>query len=285
MNKSVVGAVVVFFAALAQSPPEDFVCPMDKDVRAAAPGLCRRCGMRLVANLPEMEEFQLEVITRPKAIDAGKPVEMEFQVLRPGSREAAADFVVVHEKLFHLFLVSHDLRHFAHEHPEPAADGRFRFRHVFPAPGAYRVVADCFPRGGTPQFLTRTLITRDAPVGELARVPKLEKDLAPQKGENLTVELLTEPPQPLAGKETLLFFRLRPGDGLEQYLGAWGHMLAASADLIDVVHDHPLYVTEGPQIQFNLIFPREGVYRVWVQFQRNGVVNTVAFNVRANALR
>ena len=27
------------------------------------------------------------------------------------------------------------------------------------------------------------------------------------------------------------------------------------------------------QIQFNLIFPREGIYRVWVQFQRQGVVN------------
>ena len=33
------------------------------------------------------------------------------------------------------------------------------------------------------------------------------------------------------------------------------------------------------QIQFNMIFPRAGIYRVWVQFQRKGVVNTVAFNI------
>jgi hypothetical protein len=62
-------------------------------------------------------------------------------------------------------------------------------------------------------------------------------------------------------------------------------MLAASDDLIDLIHEHPLYITEGPQIQFNMIFPRERTYRLWVQFQRSGVVNTVAFNVPVRALR
>jgi hypothetical protein len=28
-----------------------------------------------------------------------------------------------------------------------------------------------------------------------------------------------------------------------------------------------------------MLFPRAGIYRVWVQSQRKGVVNTVAFNV------
>jgi len=274
----------VLFAALAQAP-EDFICPMDKDVRAATPGKCPRCGMKLVANLPEWEEYRLQVITRPKAIEAGKAVDMEFRVLDPRSSKPVTDFEVVHEKPFHLFLISQDLRHFAHEHPEPGADGRFHFRYAFPAEGAYRVAGDCYPRGATPQFLLQTLITRKAPIGRLAQAAYLEEDRSPKNGENLRVELQTEPAQPLAGKETLLFFRLSPGDRVEQYLGAWGHMLAASADLIDLIHDHPLYVTEGPRIQFNVIFPREGVYRVWVQFQRAGEVNTVAFNVRASALR
>ena len=84
-------------------------------------------------------------------------------------------------------------------------------------------------------------------------------------------------------------FRITPGEGLEKYLGAWGHMLAASDDLIDMMHTHPVYVTDPDggaykQLQFNLIFPREGMYRVWVQFQRKGVVNTVAFNVPVRTL-
>ena len=34
-----------------------------------------------------------------------------------------------------------------------------------------------------------------------------------------------------------------------------------------------------------MIFPREGVYRVWVQFQNKGEVNTMAFNVPVKQLR
>jgi len=39
------------------------------------------------------------------------------------------------------------------------------------------------------------------------------------------------------------------------------------------------------QVQFNIIFPRERMYRLWVQFQNKGVVNTVAFNVPVVKLR
>jgi len=35
----------------------------------------------------------------------------------------------------------------------------------------------------------------------------------------------------------------------------------------------------GPSIEFELEFPRARVYRTWVQFQRKGVVNTVAISV------
>jgi hypothetical protein len=56
------------------------------------------------------------------------------------------------------------------------------------------------------------------------------------------------------------------------------HMLIGSADLIDMIHNHPAQVT-GPTMQFNMIYPRPGIYRVWIQVQRQGVVNTLAFNV------
>jgi hypothetical protein len=100
----------------------------------------------------------------------------------------------------------------------------------------------------------------------------------------MEVELTTEPPQPVAGMKTLLHFRVKPGDGLEKYLGAWGHMLVASDDLIDLIHTHPFIADGGPRIQFNVTFPRARVYRVWVQFQRKGVVNTAHFDVPVEEL-
>ena len=54
-------------------------------------------------------------------------------------------------------------------------------------------------------------------------------------------------------------------------------MLAASDDRIDLIHDHPFIADGGRQLQFNIIFPRARTYKIWVQFQRKGVVNTAAF--------
>jgi hypothetical protein len=95
----------------------------------------------------------------------------------------------------------------------------------------------------------------------------------------MQVSLVTEPVQPITGMTTQMHFRVAPGEGLERYLGAWGHMLAVSDDLIDLVHQHPFIADGGPQIQFNMVFPRARTYRIWVQFQRNGVVNTAYFDV------
>ena len=139
----------------------------------------------------------------------------------------------------------------------------------------YRVLADFYPEGASPQLITRTIF-----VAGNARAPvPLARDYSPKNGENLKVEVSTMPPQPVAGMNTQMRFTLSPGDGIEKYLGAWGHMLAASDDLIDMTHTHPLIADGSPQIQFDLTFPRGRTYRVWVQFQRNGVVNTVHFDV------
>jgi hypothetical protein len=186
----------------------------------------------------------------------------------------------VHEKYFHLFIVSSDLTYFAHEHPEPHPDGSFAFRTPFPKTGEYRLLTDFYPAGGTPQMIGRTVIVP----GPDQRA-RLERDLGEKESANLRVRLRTEPEQPFAGQKTLLFFDLAPTDGLEPYLGAWGHMLVASADLIDLIHSHPAFEEAGSAIQFNVIFPRPGVHRVWVQFQRRGMVNTVAFNVPVSELK
>ncbi len=83
-------------------------------------------------------------------------------------------------------------------------------------------------------------------------------------------------PEPISGQNTQLRFQLSTAEGLEKYLGAWGHMLAASDDLIDMMHSIRSSPMEAPDsVQHDL--PTAETYRVWVQFQRNGVVNTVHF--------
>jgi hypothetical protein len=266
-------------------PTGDYVCPMDKDVRSDKPGSCPRCGMMLKLGIPDEIEYPMELKVKPSLFRARDKVQLEFRIDDPTSTQQVNHFEIVHEKLFHLFVVSQDLQFFLHEHPVPQTDGSFLYELTFPKPGMYRVVGDFYPSGGTPQLTARTLIVPGA-AGEEIKLEqaKIEPELGVSHGENTDVELVTEPPNPLAGIETRLLFKLKDAAGLEKYLGAWAHMLAASDDLIDVIHDHPFLADGGPQMQFNVVFPRARTYRIWIQFLRLGKVNTVSFSVPIRGL-
>jgi Heavy metal binding domain len=262
--------------------PVDFVCPMHPDVHSSQSGYCPRCGMALVANLPDRVEYPVTLRLRPSAPRAGKNLQLAFTVLDPKSGKQVTDFQLMHEKLYHLFIVSQDLQFFLHDHPEKQPDGEFKFNAVLPKPGMYRILSDFYPTGGTPQLIVKTLLLPGAPI---TPGTELKSDLSPQNATNLRVSLTMRPARPIAGMKTLMLFQLEPAEGLEPYLGAWSHMLAASDDLIDMIHDHPFIADGGPQMQFNVIFPRARTYRVWVQFQRKGVVNTAVFDVPVSELK
>jgi hypothetical protein len=265
----------------APPPTLDYVCPMDAGVRSAGPGKCPRCGMTLVLGIPDPIEYPLELALNPRTPKPLERVYLTFKIKDPQTGAPVRQFDVVHEKLFHMFIVSQDLEFFLHEHPVMSEDGTFRYQGSLPKAGMYRLLGDYYPTGGTPQLTTKTIFV---PGGSLqSRHP--DPDLSAKHTANMDVELTMEPPVPVAGMKTMLFFHLKPAEGLEQYLGAWAHMLAASDDLIDLIHTHPFLADEGPQIQFNVIFPRARTYRMWVQFQRKGVVNTAVFTVPVSELK
>jgi hypothetical protein len=274
-------ACVVLLASLL-ALAQDYVCPMDPEVRSATPGICPRCGMKLVLGIPDEARYPVALTVIPNPARAGATTELRFAITDPHSGKPVEHFQVMHEKLFHLFVVSQDLSWFEHEHPEAQPGGRFHIDERFPKPGMYRVFADFFPDGGTPQLIARTVIV---PGGGALEPATLNADLTPKQAENLKVELITDPPQPIAGMKTLVYFKLSPADGIEKYIGAWGHLLVVSDDLVDAIHTHPFLADGGAQEQFNLIFPRARTYRLWAQFQRKGVVNTAAFNVAVKGLR
>ena len=260
---------------------------MDKDVRSDKPGFCSRCGMKLVLGVPEDVEYRLDLQTKPRVLRVGENVQLSFRITDPKTGQPVKHYEIVHEKLFHMFLVRDDLGYFLHDHPVPQSDGSFLFETVFAKPGMYRVVGDFYPSGGTPQLIARTLIVPGPPGAPLPlhEQPDLKPAMGANHCTNMDVELTTDPPQPIAGMKTLLFFHVNPVEGFEKYIGAWAHMLAASDDLIDLIHDHPYIADGGPQLQFNIVFPRAHTYRLWVQFQRKGVINTAEFTIPVAELK
>jgi Heavy metal binding domain len=270
----------LFLLGLLWAQDKVFICPMDPDVRSNQPGTCRRCGMKLREGIPEPVEFHMDLTLNPRAVKPGQPEQLKFSVHDPWKDRPVKDFQIVHEKLFHMFVVSQDLQFFVHDHPVFQPDGDFLFSLVFPKPGMYRVLGDFYPDGATPQLIAKTILVP----GMAPPAVSPPRDYSPKQTENLEVEMTTDPPQPVAAQKTLIYFHLTPADGLEKYIGAWAHMLAASDDLIDLIHTHPFLADGGPQLEFTMDFPRARTYRIWVQFQRMGVVNTAHFDIPVKEL-
>lgn len=270
-------AIFALPALFAQEPEVDFICPMDRDVHAKAPGKCPRCGMRLVAGLPDPIEYPVELAVTPRRIKAAEPIRLQFRITDPRTAKPNPKLQLIHERLFHLFVIGPGLDFFAHEHPVLEADGHFSLETRLPTPGTYRLLCDFFPEQGSPQMVAKTLIIP-------GRVPPFAP-LLPALAPHETLSLDTEPALPIAAQRTRLVFRLDPLDGFEPFLGAWGHLLMASGDRQDLIHTHPfLAYPERGHLQFNVIFPRPGVHRVWLQVQQSGQVRTVHFDVPVKRL-
>ena len=231
--------------------------------------------MLLVAGIPDPAEYHLDLSINPQAVVPGEKVTLKYVVHDPWKNLPVKNFQVVHEKLFHTFVISQDLDFFMHGHPTLGQDNAFYFDINFPKAGMFRVLGDFYPDGATPQLITKTIYVR----GKAPAPVTLARDYLKKSGGNIQVDLTTDPLLPIAGQKTQVHFQITPGDGLEKYLGAWGHVLVGSDDLIDLIHQHPFIADGGPHVQFNVVFPRAVTYRLWVQFQRNGVVNTVHFDI------
>jgi hypothetical protein len=268
---------------LPDSPEEEYSCPMDRDVRSPEAGFCTRCGMRLIKGFRDVTPYPLNLdVQIPNERDRALR-RITFEVRNPLTGSPVRDFEIVHEKLYHLFVVSQDLTFFLHTHPERDRDEDFHVDIRFPMAGTYRILSDFYPRGGGPQLVKSTVIISGPSATQT--VTSLKADLRPKKTENAHVEVQILPAQAASGQNTTVAFRIAPAEGLQPYLGAAAHLLAASTDLVDMVHSHPSQTIDEPGGEYkdlffhNMVFPRSGIYRVWIQFQRLGIVNTASFDI------
>ena len=260
-------------------PSKDWVCPMDPDYRSDKPGKCPRCGMTLRLGIPDRVEYSLEVTQAPELLRPNQKSVLTLRAVDPVTQQTAKHFEIVHEKLIHFFVISENLQYFAHIHPTLQADGSFTQEVCLPYGGMYRLLADFYPAGSVPQLATGTIF-----VAGDTQSPHLTASTTSSKAKNLTAHLQLDPVKAVSGFTTRLLYTLDPSVELQPYLGAWAHMLAASEDLVDLIHVHPFLADGGPRMQFNIIFPRSGLYRVWAQFQRANQVNTTVFTIPVTSL-
>ncbi|MCC7126234.1 MAG: hypothetical protein IT178_15405 [Acidobacteria bacterium] len=284
-------------ATAAQAPaPSSFMCPMHPDVIETAPGQCSRCGMTLVAANPlGTANYRLRVETVPAVLKAGQKTRFRFHVEDPITRARVNDYAIVHDMPYHLFLISRDMTHFEHVHPDRDAQGTFSIELTLPKDGHYVLISDFFPTGGSGQVISTPIVTAGYDGDVMAAVPTLPVDTSwTREAAGVTVDLRMAP-SALVASEDLdlpLHFSLagsgEPVKDLERYLGAFAHALIVNEDLSEYIHSHPEESLEGstvaggggPEVVFHALFPKAGRYRAWIQFQRAGTLSTVVFTFR-----
>ena len=302
-----------------QAPPRSaneesaFMCPMHPDFTVDVAGKCPRCGMVLLrAAAYDVRDYRLEFRTVPSVVVAGRRTSLRFRISHPVFDATIQKFEVIHDRQYHLFVISQDMEYFEHIHPEQQPDGTWSIDVTLPKPGYYKVLSDFLPSGGSTQFIARPLVTAGYAGDLAADSARLVPDTAPKKTVgDVTAMVSFDPPAFVAGLYGHLSFLLtdtgtgRPVTDLQPYLGAFGHTLIMSEDMIDYVHSHPIDLASsdengprqfmlptgpeaeqlrgGPEVTFEGLMPKPGRYRAWTQFRRNDKLYTFAttFNVVA----
>ena len=96
----------------------------------------------------DAREYLVDAEPTPRAVRAGEQFRLQLTVREPVSRAVVREFATVHDKRFHLFVISQDLEHYAHVHPDQQPDGSWGIDVTLPRPGYYKLYCDFLPMGG-----------------------------------------------------------------------------------------------------------------------------------------
>jgi hypothetical protein len=213
----------------------------------------------------------LRVVVEQPELRRGATESLRFRIVdERGS--AIRDFDVTHEKRMHLILARRDLTGFQHLHPELAADGTWSADVRIDAAGSYRLFAD-FSHDDTARTLAADLRVDGA--ADLRALPAPRPTAVSDGGYDVRLDA-GEARAVGADEEADLRFTITR-DGVpvktEPYLGAGGHLVALREGDMAFLHVHPM--DDG--VHFAATVPTEGRYRLFLQFQHEGRVQTVAF--------
>lgn len=204
-----------------------------------------------------VEQDGYRLVPEREALAAGRSEPYVFRIVGPAG-SVLRDYDVEHERRLHLIVVGRSPNtHFLHLHPAQRDDGTWAVPVRLPTNGSYRVFAD-FTTGGE----RRTLGV----------------DLAGHGGPSVAREQLSRYDVALHGHGDRLEFRPTLGGNpvkLQDYLGAAGHLVVLREGDFAYVHAH----AEENELAFDVPFPGPGRYRLYLQFQVAGKVETVAMAV------
>jgi hypothetical protein len=235
-----------------------------------------------MGNDEKVKYYTQAKVTAPKNLVPNQPVNLLIEI-QDSKGKSIEKFDVFQEQLMHLIIVRDDLTTFEHLHPTYKGDGRFEISTTFSSPGDYSLFSDYKPSG---QEETVSLMQIKIP-GSVPLPKSLEKFENTKVVFNSQVNINLQKKNIQAGKEVNLRFSVKdvaqnqPIKDLQPYLGERGHLVIIKSSftlsIADYIHAHALKNSPDGQIEFLTLFPQPGTYKLWLQFKRDGKINTADF--------
>ena len=218
------------------------------------------------------------------SVPASPTVPLRFQILGPWGTPVT-EYQTQHDKELHLIVVRRDLSGFQHVHPTLAPDGTWSVPVDLSAGGQYRVFADFTPTGHAGGLTLGADLAVPGPYDpQPLPAPAVTADVV--DGYRVTLD-----GRLVAGQDSELTLQVSkdgvPVTDLQPYLAAYGHLVALRAADLAYLHVHPAghpgdgVTPAGPGITFYADVPSAGDYRLFLDFQHNGVVRTAEFTLHA----
>ncbi|MBC7299744.1 MULTISPECIES: hypothetical protein [Nocardia] len=186
-----------------------------------------------------------------------------------------------HDKDLHLIVVRRDMAGFQHVHPVLDPAGTWSVPLNLSRAGDYRVFADFTPAGGS-----NLTLGADLRVAGNYDVQALPAPAATARVGEYEITLTGTITPGAASPVTLSVSRNgAPVTDLQPYLGAYGHLVALRAADLAYLHVHPEgapgdgVTPAGPGVDFVVNAPSTGDYRLFLDFQHQGVVRTAEFTL------
>jgi hypothetical protein len=213
-------------------------------------------------------DTELRLVPAQTRFAAGEGNDFDFEIVDADGR-TVKDFDVEHERRMHLIVVRRDLTGFQHLHPRQDAHGGWSTPLRFATGGTHRVFADFASKGESQTVSADVEVAGDYEPREL---PHPERTATTDSGYEVRLDETN-------GETRFTVFRNnRRIEDIDPYLGARGHLVALREGDLEFLHVHPVSkATEGSDIRFEVEYPSDGRYRLFLQFKVDGEVHTAAF--------
>ena len=192
---------------------------------------------------------------------------LEFSAFdEQGNPYTPDNLLTFHEKKFHFFVVSADLRDFQHVHPD-FVNGKWKVPVYLPNPGTYYTYLDITPVKGNPIVLRANLVVQKETTGTIDYPGVTPGLFAITNGYKAALNIVS--PEVLKISElAFLVTKDEKPVTISEYLAAEAHFfILRQGDPDSVMHVHPLSSdpTSG-KASFQIVFRQAGRYTVFAQF-------------------